>query len=367
MKILIMFARIIVGLAFLFSGFVKGVDPLGSAYKFNDYFQAFNIGFLSFLSLPFAILLCSAEFIAGFSVLTGIRLRTGLTLVLIMMTIFTPLTLILALTNPVSDCGCFGDAIKLTNWQTFWKNVVLISFALLLFLNRKKMKETIGRKMQWTIAGASVLFIFFCLYNLTYLPLIDFLPYKEGVKIADQMIMPEGAAPDKYETTFIYEKDGLQKEFNLNNYPSDDTSWKFIDQKSILVEKGYEPAIHDFSITNKYGDDLTEKILSYDGYAVFMIARKLGNIDQDRLQKGFEFGLACLNNGIDFYVLTASGADEIEGFENGLQFCNVDETTLKTMVRSDPGYMMIQDGKIIEKWSWASLPEKDRVIRLFEK
>jgi triosephosphate isomerase len=196
---------------------------------------------------------------------------------------------------------------------------------------------------------------------------MDFLPYRKGVNIADQMSMPAGAAADKYETTFIYEKNGTRKEFTLDNYPSDDSSWKFIDQKSVMVEKGYTPPIHDFSIKSSYGDDLTTKILSHEGYSVFMIVKKLESANMKRLQKGFDLGSACMNNAIDFYVLTASGADEIRKFENGLQFCNVDETTLKTMVRSDPGYMVIKDGMILEKWSWATMPEKDRVVQLYAK
>ena len=138
MKILRIFSRIIIGLVFIFSGVVKAIDPLGSAYKFHDYFQAFNIGFLNNLSLPLAIFLCTAEFIAGFSVLTGFRQKTGILGALILMIIFTPLTFILALTNPVSDCGCFGDAIHLTNWQTFGKNIVLFSLLIVLFTGRKK-------------------------------------------------------------------------------------------------------------------------------------------------------------------------------------------------------------------------------------
>ena len=367
MKAALQTARIVVGIAFIFSGFVKGVDPLGSAYKFNDYFQAFNLEVLSFSSLPLAILLSTVEFIAGTSLLTGIRLRTGITVVMILMVLFTPLIFVLALTNPVSDCGCFGDAIKLTNWQTFWKNVVLISLTLVLFLNRKKVNKVTGSESLWIIGGSAAVFILFCLFNLRNLPVIDFLPYKKGVNIAEQMSMPADAAADKYETTFIYEKNGIRKEFTLNDYPSDDSTWKFIDQKSVLVEKGYKPPIHDFSIRATHGDDLTSKILSHNGYSVFMIVKKLGSANMKRLQRGFETGFACMNNGIDFYVLTASGADETVKFENGLQIYNVDETTLKTMVRSDPGYMVIKNGTILEKWSWATLPEKDRVVQLYAK
>lgn len=366
MKVLITISRIIVGLAFMFSGFVKGIDPLGSAYKFQDYFAAFDIGFLKSFSLALSILLCTVEFIAGFSVLTGIRIKTGITVVLLLMIIFTPLTFILALTNPVSDCGCFGDAVKLTNWQTFGKNIILITFAIVLFNNRNRIKQE-GKKEWFVITGISLSFIFFCFYNLRYLPVIDFLPYKEGVRIADKMVVPEGASPDRYETTFIYEKDGVQKEFTLNNYPADDTTWKFIDQKSVLVEKGYEPPIHDFAITTNEGEDITARVLGEPGVTVFMIAKKLGEAKEKHLTEGFEYGEECLNNGINFYVLTASGGDETGAYENVLQFCTMDETTLKTMVRSNPGYILLQNGVILKKWSWANLPEKEEVITMIEK
>ncbi|MGE5419654.1 MAG: BT_3928 family protein [Chloroflexota bacterium] len=368
MRILILVARIITGLAFIFSGTVKAIDPMGSAYKFHDYFQAFNIGFLDSLSLSLAILLCTAEFIAGFSVLTGIKFQSGIKLLMLLMIIFTPLTFILALTNPVSDCGCFGDAVKLTNWQTFWKNVLLISLATILFLNRKKIPGFNGNARGWMIiAAASAVFILFSIYNLRYLPVIDFLPYKKGVKIAEQMKIPEGVAPDKYETTFIYEKDGLKKEFNINNYPANDTSWKFLDQKSVLIKKGYEPPVHDFVITTMQGEDITQKILEHEGSTLLMIVKKLDEADDSRLRVGFELGKHCLNNGIGFYVLTASGTDEIAKYQDGVQFCNVDETTLKTIVRSNPGYMLLKDGTIIDKWSWACLPEKDSIIRMYGK
>jgi uncharacterized membrane protein YphA (DoxX/SURF4 family) len=271
MKIVRIISRILIGFVFIFSGVVKAIDPSGSAYKFHDYFQAFNIGFLNQFSLPLAILLCTAEFIAGFSVLTGLRLKTGIWVVMILMVIFTPLTFILALTNPVSDCGCFGDAIHLTNWETFWKNVVLITFAIVLYTGRNQVNNLFHTLTEWgLITCAIVLFILFSLFNLRYLPVIDFLPYKTGVKIADQMVVPEGVPVDEYQTTFIYEKNGTKKEFNLNNYPANDTAWKFIDQKSVLLKKGYQPPIHDFSITSMNGVDLTQKVLSDPGYSVLL-------------------------------------------------------------------------------------------------
>jgi len=360
MKILRSVSRILIGLVFIFSGIVKAIDPLGSAYKFHDYFQAFNIGSLNWLSLPLAILLCTAEFIAGFSVLTGLRQKTGIWVVMILMVIFTPLTFILALTNPVSDCGCFGDAIHLTNWQTFGKNIILIALAIVLYAGRKQVKHLFSTFTEWVvIASTVVIFILFSLGNLRYLPVLDFLPYKTGVKIADKMVVPEGVPVDEYRTTFIYEIDGIKKEFSLNNYPADDTTWKFVDQKSVLIKKGYQPPIHDFSITSMNGEDLTQKVLSYPGYSVLMISKKLLEADNKQLVNGFELGNYCMGNGIDFYILTASGTDEVKSYDNGLQFCSVDETTLKTIVRANPGYILLKDGTIIGKWSWANVPEKE--------
>jgi hypothetical protein len=365
MKIIRIASGIIIGLVFIFSGVVKAIDPLGSAYKFHDYFQAFDIGFLNNLSLPLAILLCTSEFIAGFSVLTGLRIKYGILGVLILMVIFTPLTFILALTNPVSDCGCFGDAVHLTNWQTFWKNIVLITLAVILFADRKQIKNIFTPVREWMIISfATVLFIVFSLYNLRYLPVIDFLPYKTGVKIADKMIIPEGVASDQYETTFIYEKNGNKKEFSLSNYPSNDTTWKFVDQKSVLVKKGYQPPVHDFAITSMTGEDLTQKILAYSGYTILMISKKLAESGNDRLAEGFELGNYCVGKGIEFYVITASGTDEAKSYNNGLTFCSADETTLKTMIRSNPGYFLLKDGTIAGKWSWANVPDKEWFVKI---
>jgi hypothetical protein len=364
MKAIRVTGRIIIGLVFIFSGFVKAVDPLGSAYKFHDYFQAFNIGFLNGLSLPLAILLCTIEFISGFAVLTGIRQRMGLWGVLILLVIFTPITFILALTNPVSDCGCFGDAVHLTNWQTFGKNIVLIGLAIFLFLGQKSIGNIFSTAKEWLITSLIVvIFILFSFYNLRYLPVIDFLPYRTGVRIADKMIIPEGAVPDEYRTTFIYEKDGVRKEFDLNNYPSNDTTWKFVDQKSLLVKKGYKPPIHDFIVTSLEGTDLTQKLLSYKGYSILMVSRKLTEAGNKTILEAFSFGQFCKEAGFDFYILTASGTEELKSYNNGLQFCTVDETTLKTIIRANPGYILLKDGVIIGKWSRANLPGK----KWFEK
>jgi hypothetical protein len=360
MKQAIYIIRVLTGLVFIFSGLVKGIDPLGSAYKFHDYFQAFNLEFLQFLTLPLSIGLSTLELITGFSLFSGTRQKAGIWSAALLIILFTPLTLVLAISNPVSDCGCFGDAIHLTNWQTFFKNLVLFLMIALLFFTRKNIKVANPPFKEWFLIGfVSVLMIVFCLSNLKYLPVVDFLPYKPGVNIPEKMNIPEDAPGNVYETTFIYEKYGSQKEFTLDDYPADDTSWVFVDQKSVLIKKGYEPPIHDFSLTTTDNEDLTDRVLRDQGYSLLMISQKLDKADVKDIETGFQKGIHCLTNDIAFYVLTASGSEEIKSYENGLQFCMTDEITLKTMVRSNPGYVLIRDGTIIGKWSKSNVPDDD--------
>ncbi|NLN30326.1 MAG: DoxX family protein [Bacteroidales bacterium] len=366
MRFLLLICRIAAGLVFIFSGTVKAMDPLGSAYKFQDYFLAFNMDFLLPLSLPLGILLCTAEFFAGFSVLFNIRQKAGIWLLMLMMIVFTPLTFVLALTNPVTDCGCFGDVIHLTNWQTFIKNIVLLIPVTILFVYRNKVVPANGMIREWmTVAGILILFVAFSLFNLRNLPLIDFLPYKTGTHIPDKMIIPEGKPADRYETTFIYEKDGVAKEFSLENYPADDNSWTFVDQKTVLVEKGYEPPIHDFVLTTQDNADITESILTSEDFTFLMICQKIENIKDERLNKGFSLGDRLSAENIQFLVLTASGSGEISKYGRNHNVCSVDEITLKTMVRSDPGYMLLRGGTILGKWSWAKIPSFEYLSKEF--
>jgi len=368
MKILKYISRIIIGIVFIFSGTVKAIDPLGVTYKFQDYFQAFNLDFLKNFSLLFAITLCTFEFIAGFSVLFNIRQKAGIWIIMLMMLVFTPLTFILALSNPVSDCGCFGDAIHLTNWQTFGKNIILIIPAIYLFINRNDTVSGKTSTREWSLISVlAILFVAFIFYNLHYLPVIDFLPYKTGTYIPDKMIIPEGKHGDMYESTFIYEKNGVQKEFTLENYPAGDTSWKFIDQKSVLVSKGYVPPIHDLAIRTMVNEDITQKILSSKGYTILMISKKLSEADREELMKGFELGNYCTENQINYYIITASGFGEIKDFRNGLTFCQADEITLKTIIRANPGYILLKEGTIIAKWSWANLPDNKSISEIINK
>lgn len=407
MKLSRIISRVFVGVVFIFSGFVKAVDPLGTFYKFNDYFQAFDISFLEPLSLFFAIALCTVEFLSGVSVMFNIKQKIGIWGVFLLMLVFTPLTLVLAITNPVSDCGCFGDAIHLTNWQTFFKNVILLIPTIFLFVNRKDVGVKMCCKAQWGILAAiAALFVLFSFYNLRHLPVIDFLPYKVGTYIPDKMIIPEGMPVDQYETTFIYEKDEKQQDFTIDNYPANDSSWTFIDSKSVLVSKGYEPPIHDLTFSSATGEDMTDAVLSSSKYTFLLISKKLEEAKEGQLEAIAKLKKSITEQGADFFLLTASSTDDINKalsgtlkdlsttneisynspipdemmLFNGLSgvpeeqditanelFFQVDETTLKTMSRANPGLMLIKEGTIIDKWSWADIPDTETINNIINK
>ncbi len=360
MKNLTQAARILTGLIFIFSGFVKGIDPMGTAFKLGDYFTAFNIQFLDGLALPFSVMLCLVEFITGMMLLSGSMVKIASWMAALFMALFTPLTLILAIFNPVSDCGCFGDAIVLTNWQTFFKNVAITLLVVFVFIRRDDRTGTIPLKAGLNFALVFIfLFLLFMRYNLACLPLIDFRPYRVGTNLPEAMAIPPDAEPDRYDIRFIYEKEGTRQEFTLNDYPADDTAWKFIDQKSVLISRGYEPPIHDFTLMTGQGDDMTREMAGHKGDVVLMIARRLEKSDRDGLVKGYDLGIALRESDTKFYIVTATTPEKAAGLVTGFNALYADEITLKTVVRSDPGFVLLHNGTIAAKWSYHNLPPKD--------
>ncbi len=361
MNYLTQIARILAGLLFVFSGFVKGIDPMGTAFKLEDYFTAFNMEFLDIMAIPLSITLCLVEFITGMMLLSGSMVRLGSWMAALFMALFTPLTLILAIFNPVSDCGCFGDAILLTNWETFFKNVAITLLVVFVFIRRDDRTGTLSMKagLNFTLFFIFI-FLLFMRYNLACLPMIDFRPYKVGTNLPEAMAIPHDAEPDKYDIRFIYEKDGLQKEFTLSDYPSDDTTWKFIDQKSVLISRGYEPPIHDFTLITSEGVDMTEAVTGNQGDVLLMVARRLEKSDRDGLVKGYDLGIALRESETEFYIVTATTPEKADGLVTGFNALYADETTLKTVIRSDPGFVLLHNGTVAAKWSYHNLPASDQ-------
>jgi uncharacterized membrane protein YphA (DoxX/SURF4 family) len=354
-------SRIVLGLVFIFSGFVKGVDPLGSAYKFSDYLNAFNLGLLDFLALPLAYLLSASEFLIGISLLFRFRFRLGAWAISIFMVFFTVLTFILALTNPVTDCGCFGDAIIMTNWQTFIKNLVLLPFVFVVFRYRNDQAEAGTAFYAWTgLVLFGVLFLALAEHATRHLPMLDFRPYSIGTYIPDKMNVPEGMPQDEYQTVLYYEKNGEVQEFNEENFPWQDTTWKFVDTEHKLIRKGFEPPIHDITIVDPSGYDHINDILSDEGFSFIMVSMEIGSADEQALEFGNEMQAWCMANGHSFYFTCSSTDDEISRVSQELdlvyEFHTTDEITLKTIVRSNPGLLLLKDGTILGKWHYNDMP-----------
>lgn len=356
--------RFLLAGVFIFSGFVKAVDPLGFQYKIQDYLEAFGMlsWFPSFFPLLGAIIMSAIEFSIGVCLFFGIRKRSTTLLAFLLMIFMTPLTLYLALQNPVSDCGCFGDAWVLTNWQTFWKNVVLFIAAYSVFRWKKLIVRFISSKTEWLVSLYTILFVFaLSFYCLMHLPVLDFRPYKIGQNILQGMEIPEGAKPNVYETIFILEKEGVKKEFTLENYP--DSTWTFVDTRTTLKEKGYEPPIHDFSLMEQEtGEDITEKVLTDMNYTFLLVAHRIEEADDSNIDLINEIYDYSVENGYGFYCLTSSPDEEIELWRDktGAEypFCLVDDITLKTIIRSNPGLVLIKNGTILNKWNDADLPDE---------
>ena len=357
-KILLEIARILVGLTFVFSGFVKAIDPLGSTYKFEDYFTAFG-GFFEHLTpiaFPAAIALSTLELLIGVCLLLKIKLKTMSVVALLFMAVMTPLTLYIALKNPVTDCGCFGDAIILGNWTTFYKNLVLVALILLVLIFNRQFRNLFMPKVEWAIVVlTAIVGVGLSVHGFRHQPMIDFRPYKVGVNIPEKMVVPEGAAGDKYETTLIYQKNGQQQEFTIENYPKDST-WTFVEQKTTLVSKGFTPPIHNFSIVDQKLNDITEYVLTYKGTVNLLCMYDLSKTSLKGAEAAETLYQKIKASGAPFYALTASSDEEIDAFRSKTgatyPFCKTDPITLKTIVRGNPAMMTIKNGTIIGKWNW---------------
>ena len=357
--------RLVLAATFIFSGYVKAIDPLGTLYKLKDYAAAMSLNGLlpDWVLVGVAIALGALEFALGVFMLFAVRRHVVSRITLAFMTAMTVLTLWIFVADPVKDCGCFGDALKLTNGETLLKNIVLIACAALVAWRPADMARFISRSNQWIVRYYTVAYIvitsIYCLYTL---PIFDFRPYHVGMNIKQGMEIPEGAEQPEFESTFLLRKNGETREFTLDNYP--DSTWEYVDTRTVQTKKGYEPPIHDFALTScDTGEDITEQVLTKKGYTFLLVSPRLAVADDSNFGDIDQIYEYAEENGADFYCVTASANDEIERWRDltgaEYQFCNADETTLKTMIRSNPGLMLLKDGTIIDKWSHNALPQTD--------
>ena len=365
--------RFVLAVVFIFSGFVKAIDPLGTQYKIQDYLDAFGWTDVFPESIPFiaAALLGMLEFCLGVYLFFGIRRIIAPRAVVAVMAIMTPLTFWLALDNPVSDCGCFGDAVVLTNWETFGKNVVLLAMSLVVLKWRKRIFPLATTRFDWLIALYGFLYIFcMTIYCYRHLPIFDFRPYYVGADIRQGMEIPEGKEPTEFETRFVLQKDGVEKEFTLENYP--DSTWTFVDSRTVVKKKGYEPPIHDFSmIRYEDGEDITEQVLADERYTFLLVAHQLEQASDSRIDLINELYDYCLEYGYAFYCLTSSSDEDILKWQEDTgaeyPFCLMDNITLKTMVRSNPGLILLKKGVVIHKWNVVDFPDEYQLSRSLEE
>ena len=356
--------RFSLAVVFIFSGFVKAVDPLGTQYKIQDYLIAFGWSemFPDFIPFLIAVLLGVVEFCLGVYLFFGIRRIITPRALVLLMSFMTPLTLWLAIDEPISDCGCFGDAVVLSNWQTFWKNVLLLVASVTVLKWRKRIFPLVTTRLDWSIGLYGFLFVLgvtcYCYYKL---PIFDFRPYHIGADIREGMEVPEGKRPTVYETRFIMQKDGVEKEFVLDEYP--DSTWTFVDTRLVVKEKGYEPPIHDFSILKQEdGEDITDMVLEDENYTFLLVAHQVELADDSNIDLINELYDYSLKYGYSFYCLTSSSDEEILRWQNSTgaeyPFCLMDNTTLRTMVRSNPGILLLQKGKVLNKWGVNEIPDE---------
>lgn len=364
-------SRFIVGFVFVFSGFVKSVDPLGTAYKFEEYINVF--GFMDLLQwsprLPVAlsILLCSVELWLGLMLVLNLQRKTATWLVTIMMLFFTVLTFTDALTNKVTDCGCFGDAIKLTNWQTFLKNVVLDFFVVFLFLARNHPKEWLsGIKSVGFALLLFLLAILFAFLNYHYEPMIDFRPWKEGAR----MVPKEQIPPISY-ALYKNNNTGETKEYSMEDlmetYKHDSnfaSQWTWVSTR-VLNETMI--AADGFSMTPMDEEkDVSTDYLYQEQYLFFVTACNLNDLNENGMEKILKFSQQAMEQGHEFAILTASAETACANFlqnhpDNVIPIYYSDDKAIKTMMRSNPGLMVMKNGVVLKKWSARCIPEFNEV------
>jgi len=357
MNIFSLIVRLLVSITFIFSGFVKLVDPLGSAYKFEEYFGAdvLNLEFLSPYALQFSILLILAEIMLGVTLLLGYKPKLTVWSLFSITLVFLFLTWYSAYFDKVTDCGCFGDAITLTPWETFYKNIILLVLIVFLIWRVYDIQPILSETFVKRVSIFSLLvFVFIVFHVLRHLPLIDFRAYAIGKNIPEGMLIPDEAPKAVFEDTWVYNVDGEDKTFTTEEKPWNIEGATFVDRKTKTIEEGFVPSIHDFTM-ERDGEDLTEELMQEERL-MLIVTYNLQKASPKGLKKIKEISDKALQNGYVVYGFSASTEEEYlkikqdHNLQFDLLFC--DETTLKTMIRSNPGIIILNNGTITGKWSW---------------
>lgn len=378
-------SRFLVGGLFIFSGFIKANDPLGFSYKLQEYFEVFKAdsgldifeGF-ALIALPLAILLCVSEMALGFMLLVGYKRNLTLGLLLTQIVFFTFLTFYSACYNKVTTCGCFGDFLVLKPWTSFWKDIALLILITLLISGKESINELFSGLITTSLTLIAIVLSFvFPIYAYRNLPPLDFRPYAIGMNIKENMKAGADYVPAEYESGFIYEnlKTGKQEHFNMKNYPWQDTlNWKWIATDNVLIHDAvHPPKIVDFSITSLDGVDLKDSILNNKNYMFLLVCYDLTKTeDNETLHAKINdlYKLAAADK-VNVLALTAGDAKQIDDYKHQHQamydFANADGVVLKTMVRANPGLILIKDGTVIMNWHHNNFPTYSDVKQKYMK
>jgi len=357
------FCRIFTGLLFIFSGFIKANDPTGFGYKLQEYFEVFHLTAFNEYATAIAVVICGFEILLGALLLLGVYANTVAWGLLLLILFFTFLTFYSAFFEVVTSCGCFGDAIPLTPWQSFSKDLVLLALILVIFFNRKQLRSIIkgsGNQFVATLITA-VISLGIGIYTVNYLPFIDFLPYKVGNNLPSLMVLPEGKQGDLFET-------GETKKVNDKTYMADklweDESWEIIGEpESKLVKKGYDIPIPDLLITDADGADHTQEIIANPYYNLIIVAKDLSTANIDAIQKINQAAIQLTKdyNGLRVVLLTASASKDAQYLSDKMQLIAeifyADLVPLKSMVRANPGVLLLKGGNVIGKWHYNNFPD----------
>ncbi|AUC77393.1 BT_3928 family protein [Olleya sp. Bg11-27] len=369
MKYIVGFLRIFVGIFFIISGFIKLNDPIGFAFKLEEYFgpTVLDLPFFIPYALGISIIVVVFEVLLGIFLIIGYKPKFTVWSLLLMIIFFTFLTFYSAYFDKVKDCGCFGDAMKMDPWESFWKDVALLVMILIIFFGIKHIKPFFG-KLSTTILSllSFIACLGFAYHVLMHLPSIDFRPFKVGNNITDKMIVPEGAPQPVIEYTWIFDENGTEKAYMTSgSYP--ESTGTYVGVTTETISEGYEPPIHDFSI-EKDGEDFTQDILTRP-HVVLIVNYNLALSEAKGLEAIKIASDLAIANGYDVIGLTASGPDKValikSQYKLGFDYYFCDETALKTIIRSNPGVLKLEKGTIIQKLHWndvdqLALPKVER-------
>jgi len=363
MKYFLWVIRIVVGVLFIFSGVVKANDPMGLVYKMDEFFEALNMTFMEHWAFIFSLGMIALEILCGVAVLLGYSFRFFATILVLLNAFFLFITGYALVTGKVKECGCFGTCIKISSQATFNKDIALLILSLILFAYRKRITGLFNRHVNTSIIILTIVFAAgIQWWNLEHLPYVDCMPYKPGNNILEKMQPGADYKPEVITSIFIYEKNGQKKEFTMDNYPWQDSTWKFVDRKDkVISEATGEPEIHDFILLDTNKNDLTQQILTAKGYTFFWFVRELDKADMSNLDKLKHLATEAAQLHIPFYALCSADKESAKAFlkQNGLAdltLLSLDYTASKTAMRSNPGIMLIKDGVVVSKWSYRDYP-----------